>query len=301
MGLASKMWWWKAQLCLCGPGSCSVLPASPEAELFSKFMALVGAWSVCSWSLSLSFPQNEQAFEEVFQNANFNTYEFRIRVKLETYNVSVAQKANNVTCGFCSSAWLHRRWLPPLMFVGRGFPCSQRTEDSKDHTNTVNLEHWRRDPCCSLSGSSRVAGFTWKQHASSGRSCWHPQLTQIAWAVSYWGRRMLESMPGVLHVLLHTKISLLQDESRIKATAMDVKPVNYREYSKRLIANIRRNAQLGWGGQCCLLEPRISRKSSVDNVTLTFPPPCVCQLGISYTQPSGLSDFCNSLEMCPER
>ncbi|XP_050765082.1 replication protein A 70 kDa DNA-binding subunit isoform X3 [Gymnogyps californianus] len=65
--------------------------------------------------------KNEQAFEEVFQNANFNTYEFRIRVKLETYN----------------------------------------------------------------------------------------------------------------------------DESRIKATAVDVKPVNYREYSKRLIASIRRNAQLG--------------------------------------------------------
>nr|XP_009912533.1 PREDICTED: replication protein A 70 kDa DNA-binding subunit isoform X2 [Haliaeetus albicilla] len=64
---------------------------------------------------------NEQAFEEVFQNANFNTYEFKIRVKLETYN----------------------------------------------------------------------------------------------------------------------------DESRIKATAVDVKPVNYREYSKRLIASIRRNAQLG--------------------------------------------------------
>lgn len=52
-------------------------------------------------------------------------------------------------------------------------------------------------------------------------------------------------MPGVLHVLLHTNISLSQDESRIKATATDVKPVNYREYSKRLIANIRRNAQLG--------------------------------------------------------
>ncbi|XP_075575644.1 replication protein A 70 kDa DNA-binding subunit isoform X5 [Pelecanus crispus] len=65
--------------------------------------------------------KNEQAFEEVFQNANFNTYEFRIRVKLETFN----------------------------------------------------------------------------------------------------------------------------DESRIKATAVDVKPVNYREYSKRLIASIRRNAQLG--------------------------------------------------------
>lgn len=30
--------------------------------------------------------KNEQAYEEVFQNANFRTYTFRIRVKLETYN-----------------------------------------------------------------------------------------------------------------------------------------------------------------------------------------------------------------------
>ncbi|NWW93199.1 RFA1 protein, partial [Rhynochetos jubatus] len=65
--------------------------------------------------------KNEQAFEEVLENANFNTYEFRIRVKLETYN----------------------------------------------------------------------------------------------------------------------------DESRIKATALDVKPVNHREYGRRLIAAIRKNAQLG--------------------------------------------------------
>ncbi|XP_061219405.1 replication protein A 70 kDa DNA-binding subunit [Neopsephotus bourkii] len=70
--------------------------------------------------------KNEQAFEEVLQNANFNTYEFRIRVKLETYN----------------------------------------------------------------------------------------------------------------------------DESRIRATAVDVKPVNYRDYCKRLIASIRRNAQL-WRGSWC--------------------------------------------------
>lgn len=34
------------------------------------------------------FLQNEQAFEEVFQNANFRSFTFRIRVKLETYNVS---------------------------------------------------------------------------------------------------------------------------------------------------------------------------------------------------------------------
>lgn len=32
--------------------------------------------------------QNEQAFEEVFQNANFRSFTFKIRVKLETYNVS---------------------------------------------------------------------------------------------------------------------------------------------------------------------------------------------------------------------
>ncbi|XP_075052795.1 replication protein A 70 kDa DNA-binding subunit [Mixophyes fleayi] len=30
--------------------------------------------------------KNEQAFEEVFQNANFRSYTFRVRVKLETYN-----------------------------------------------------------------------------------------------------------------------------------------------------------------------------------------------------------------------
>lgn len=103
-------------------------------------------------------------------------------------------------------------------------------------------------------------------------------------------------MPGVLHVLLHTKISLLQDESRIKATAMDVKPVNYREYSKRLIANIRRNAQLGWGGQCWLLEPRTSRKNSIDNVTLTFFLHPMCDNSALVTpsmaaQRSGLSDL----------
>lgn len=34
------------------------------------------------------FLQNEQAFEEIFQNANFRTFAFKIRVKLETYNVS---------------------------------------------------------------------------------------------------------------------------------------------------------------------------------------------------------------------
>lgn len=41
-------------------------------------------------------------------------------------------------------------------------------------------------------------------------------------------------------------LSLLKDESRLKATAMDVKPVDFKEYSKRLIMNIRKNAaQLG--------------------------------------------------------
>lgn len=64
------------------------------------------SWSESSWDywnpgvsaadMSLSFSQNEQAFEEVFQNANFNTYEFRIRVKLETYNVSIPKNPNNV-------------------------------------------------------------------------------------------------------------------------------------------------------------------------------------------------------------
>ncbi|ELV11146.1 Replication protein A 70 kDa DNA-binding subunit [Tupaia chinensis] len=72
---------------------------------------------------------NEQAFEEVFQNANFRSFTFKIRVKLETYNVQTA--------------------------------------------------------------------------------------------------------------FLFSK-----DESRIKATVMDVKPVDYREYGRRLIMNIRKNAAM---------------------------------------------------------
>lgn len=118
--LASKICW-KIQVCLRDPVSSTVLPTSAKDELFRKFTVLPEAWRVCSWYLSLSFSQNEQAFEEVFQNANFNTYEFRIRVKQETYNVSVPQKANNVVCVFCSFTCLHRRWLPPLIFLGRSF------------------------------------------------------------------------------------------------------------------------------------------------------------------------------------
>ncbi|XP_061461424.1 replication protein A 70 kDa DNA-binding subunit isoform X2 [Rhineura floridana] len=45
---------------------------------------------------------------------------------------------------------------------------------------------------------------------------------------------------------IRVKRETFNDESRLKATAMDVKPVNHKEYSKRLIMNIRKNAaQLG--------------------------------------------------------
>ncbi|NXC31859.1 RFA1 protein, partial [Campylorhamphus procurvoides] len=44
---------------------------------------------------------------------------------------------------------------------------------------------------------------------------------------------------------IRVKLETFNDESRIQATALDVKPVNYREYGKRLIASIRKNAQLG--------------------------------------------------------
>ncbi|KAL8198921.1 UNVERIFIED_CONTAM: 60S acidic ribosomal protein P1 [Gekko kuhli] len=44
---------------------------------------------------------------------------------------------------------------------------------------------------------------------------------------------------------IRVKLETFNDESRLKATAMDVKPVNHKEYSKRLIMNIRKNnAQL---------------------------------------------------------
>lgn len=35
---------------------------------------------------------------------------------------------------------------------------------------------------------------------------------------------------------------VVQDESRIKATVMEVKPVDHKDYSKRLIMNIRKLA-----------------------------------------------------------
>ncbi|XP_057632826.1 replication protein A 70 kDa DNA-binding subunit [Chionomys nivalis] len=40
---------------------------------------------------------------------------------------------------------------------------------------------------------------------------------------------------------IRVKLETYNDESRIKATVMDVKPVDYRDYAKRLIMNIRRN------------------------------------------------------------
>ncbi|KAM8818268.1 replication protein A 70 kDa DNA-binding subunit isoform 2-T2 [Rhynchonycteris naso] len=43
---------------------------------------------------------------------------------------------------------------------------------------------------------------------------------------------------------IRVKLETYNDESRIKATVMDVKPVDYREYSRRLITNIRRNAAM---------------------------------------------------------
>ncbi|XP_063150887.1 replication protein A 70 kDa DNA-binding subunit isoform X2 [Candoia aspera] len=45
---------------------------------------------------------------------------------------------------------------------------------------------------------------------------------------------------------IRVKLETFNDESRLKATAVEVKPVNHKEYSKRLIVNIQKNAaQLG--------------------------------------------------------
>lgn len=41
---------------------------------------------------------------------------------------------------------------------------------------------------------------------------------------------------------IRVKLETYNDESRIKATVMDAKPVDYKEYARRLITNIRRNA-----------------------------------------------------------
>ena len=170
MVLASKTWW-KIQLCVRDPVSSTVLPTSAKDELFWKFMVLLEAWSVCSSYLSLSFSQNEQAFEEVFQNANFNTYEFRIRVKLETYNVSIPQKANHVAGGFCGLTCPHRRWLPSLAFVGRNFQKYLLTQ----MLSVLSIEGGIH--CCwhgFLSGSSSLTICKWKQCSCSGSQLCNP-------------------------------------------------------------------------------------------------------------------------------
>ncbi|XP_034280380.1 replication protein A 70 kDa DNA-binding subunit isoform X1 [Pantherophis guttatus] len=41
---------------------------------------------------------------------------------------------------------------------------------------------------------------------------------------------------------IRVKLETFNDESRLKATAVEVKPINYKEYCQRLILNIRRNA-----------------------------------------------------------
>ncbi|XP_042298618.1 replication protein A 70 kDa DNA-binding subunit [Sceloporus undulatus] len=43
---------------------------------------------------------------------------------------------------------------------------------------------------------------------------------------------------------IRIKLETFNDESRVKATVMDVKPVNHKEQAKRLILTIRRNAEL---------------------------------------------------------
>lgn len=247
MGLASKLWW-KIQLCLRDPVSFTLLPTLAKEELFWKFMALSEAWSGCSWYLPLSFPQNEQAFEEVFQNANFNTYEFRIRVKLETYNVSnPPPRQRQIMQHVAFVGWLVFVGGGFLLFVGRSFQRYLLT------VNTVSLERWRRDPLSPTLLPLRFIkpGLFWmKTRWELGESCLYSQLTLVPRAIHGWDRRRLEPNAWSAQSSFPCLISPSQDESRIKATAMDVKPVNYRDYCKRLIASIRRNAQLWWGGWC---------------------------------------------------
>lgn len=57
-------------------------------------------------------------------------------------------------------------------------------------------------------------------------------------------KRVITTAPcrGFYHS--QTAFPISKDESRIKATVMDVKPVDYRDYGRRLIMNIRRNAAM---------------------------------------------------------
>lgn len=279
MGLASKLWW-KIQLCLRDPVSFTLLPTLAKEELFWKFMALSEAWSGCSWYLPLSFPQNEQAFEEVFQNANFNTYEFRIRVKLETYNVSnppPPPKANNAARGFCRLTCLRWRWLPPLR--GEKFP--------KILAHSKYCQSW------ALKEGSTVTNTA-------------PSQVHQTWLVLNENKVGARGVVFVLPANPGTKSHTWLGQKEVRTKCLECSEffsmpyfsftgwISYQSYSngcqtcelQRLLQETDCQHQEKCSAmvrRLVLSEARASRKSSIDDIPPTFSPLCVWQFGISYT------------------
>ncbi|KAF7244234.1 Replication protein A 70 kDa DNA-binding subunit [Varanus komodoensis] len=58
------------------------------------------------------------------------------------------------------------------------------------------------------------------------------------------GEVLQKAMFSTYEFRIRVKVETFNDESRLKATMMDVSPVNHKEYGKRLIMNIRKNAAL---------------------------------------------------------
>lgn len=129
------------------------------------------------------FLQNEQAFEEVFQNANFRSFIFRIRVKLETYNVSgVSWGAEGLAVGtFSLSPTTTVRWqLSPN--------CILWTRPSAKHPAFIT--HW-------LFPELRLIVLSGVEHLVGNAVC-SLQLQPGGFLLVYWQRTVrywVDSLP----------------------------------------------------------------------------------------------------------
>ncbi len=99
--------------------------------------------------------QNEAAFDEVFQQANFNTFVFRSRVKLETYNVSNAGMV--ISLIKCLRLCWHHSMLCIRTIL---YLCERQRERKGCSLNSLNHNYsFTRWKCLTQTGSSCVFPF----------------------------------------------------------------------------------------------------------------------------------------------
>ncbi|MGH0165031.1 UNVERIFIED_CONTAM: hypothetical protein FKN15_048009 [Acipenser sinensis] len=261
---------------------------------------------------------NEQAFDEVFQNANFRTYTFRNRVKLETYNDESRIKASVVDVKPVDHKEYSKRLLMNIrkyatqfdseghavegssMSEMRGSGGGNANWKTLSEVKTENLGHGdkadyftcvativylRKENCmyqacpsqdCNKKVVDQQNGlfrcekcdkefpnFKYRMILSANIA----DFSDNQWVTCF--QESAEAMLGKTGDHLgelrdsneqafdevfqnanfrtytfrnRVKLETYNDESRIKASVVDVKPVDHKEYSKRLLMNIRKYA-----------------------------------------------------------